>query len=82
MSPAELARRFRYHAPGPRRQRIHNDLRDQFLGIANNLDKALPGESREKSLMLTAIEEASFWAHAHVARNIPEADVPGGNFDG
>jgi hypothetical protein len=77
MDTAELARRFRYHAPGPRRQRIHNDLRDQFLGIAHNLNTALVGESREKSLVMTAIEEASFWAHAHVARNIEEDPTDG-----
>jgi hypothetical protein len=30
----------------------------------------LQGESREVSLFFTANEEASFWAHAHVARNM------------
>ena len=67
---AELLRRFKYHAPNVATRVIHEDLRAEAMAFARALNTNLPGESREKSLAFTAFEEAMFWAHAHVARNV------------
>lgn len=70
MTPEEIARRFVYHAPDDTTRDIHEDLRAEALSFASTVLNELPGESREKSLAMTAFEEAMFWAHAHVARNV------------
>jgi hypothetical protein len=67
---AELDRRFIHHVPNETRLPIHMAARHLFREFATEVNDLLPGESREKSLALTALEEASFWAHAHVARNV------------
>jgi hypothetical protein len=66
----ELTRRFKYHAPNEATKAIHNQLRDEALQFAAGVIEELPGASREKSLAMTKFEEAMFWAHAHVARNV------------
>jgi len=71
MTNEEIERRFKYHAPNDATRAIHDEVRDQTLAFAQWLDSNLPGESREKSLVFTAFEEAMFWAHAHIARNLP-----------
>lgn len=67
---AEIRRRFLYHAPNAETRQVHDDIRALTLNYAQALVDLIPGESREKSLMITALEESSFWAHAHVARNL------------
>lgn len=67
---AEIERRFRYRAPDDATRELHNELRDEAIQFAAHVLADLPGESREKSLALTAFEEATFWAHAHIARNV------------
>lgn len=70
----ELDRRFIYHAPDENTRELHNDMREaeqDYAGIINNLPG---GESREKSLALTALEECTFWVHAHIARNLHPKD--------
>ncbi len=70
MDEAEIRRRFEYHAPNAETRDLHDMLRVIEIERAKMLNDLLPGESREKSLMFTALEEAQFWAHAHVARNV------------
>lgn len=65
----EIERRFTHHVPTESRLPIHNEARRRFKEFADDLGGLLP-ESREKSLAFTALEEASFWAHAAVARNV------------
>lgn len=72
----DLARRFNYHPP--RDQDIANDhqaVRNQVSRVALDLQYRLP-ESREKSLAITKLEEAMFWANAAIARikNYEERD--------
>ncbi len=69
MERDELQRRFVYHPPNEETRLIHDTVRGLTLGYAAALDDILPGESREKALFFTALEEASFWAHADIARN-------------
>lgn len=48
----------------------HRDLRIMFLNFAEYLDEEAPN-SREKSLALTALEEASMWMHKAIAKTAP-----------
>lgn len=66
---AEIERRFLYHAPNENTRKLHDDVREVTLDYALFLLDALP-ESREKSLAFTALEEASYHAHAAIARNL------------
>lgn len=67
ITTVDIARRFTYHRPEGEKVDQHDDIRGVFLFWATELAERLP-EGREKSLALTALEEASFWAHAAIAR--------------
>lgn len=68
----EVARRFRhYPPPDEARTDAHVHVRSTIAAAAGDLADALP-EGREKSLAITALEEAMFWANASVARQIVE----------
>lgn len=64
---AEIKRRFTHHTPDEERAKDHDHVRRDFKEFATSLAEDLP-EGREKSLAFTALEEASFWAHAAVSR--------------
>ena len=63
----DIERRFTYHRPEGQKVDSHNDIRRSFKEWALALAESLPA-GREKSLAFTALEEASFWAHAAIAR--------------
>ena len=70
----EIENRFGFHkgtiegpnATAPR----HAKLRRQFVEFASMLDETLE-DSREKSLVFTALQEASMWAHFGIAKDAP-----------
>jgi hypothetical protein len=68
MSSPELFNRFKYHpateVTGPK----HEKVRDSCYNLAVVIDLVVP-DGREKSLAMTKIEEAMFWANAGIARN-------------
>jgi hypothetical protein len=66
----ELDRRFTYHAPDEVTRGFHDLWRTHERWYADHINDLPGGESREKSLALTALEEAAFWVHAHIARNL------------
>lgn len=72
MDEQDLQNRFTYHPPketGPRTQKMrYEEIRACTLGLALLLEKRCP-ESREKSLAITHLEEAVFWANASIARH-------------
>lgn len=68
ISDDELTHRFTYHAPGPVARTKHDGVRRLFRDLAVTLNSGLP-EGRSKSLAFTALEEASFHAHAAIARD-------------
>lgn len=68
ISDKEIERRFTYHAPSGEAKARHADLRVEAKGFAEALAALCPA-GREKSLAFTAFEEATFWAHAAIARD-------------
>ena len=84
LSPAqrELIHRFNYHAPpGQAVVRAHELVRNMCCAPATMAIVELP-DCRERSLMLTKLEEAMFWGNAAIARNHeafpdePDVDEP------
>ncbi len=73
MQTKEIARRFESHEHDVETSHKSEQARESFLNFVFDLDEQFGGgvlaTSRELSIMWTAIEEASFWAQAHIARN-------------
>jgi hypothetical protein len=64
----DLQNRIKYHRPDADGiERIAN-MRDWALGWSLGIRTQVP-EGREKSIALTKIEEALFWANAGIARD-------------
>lgn len=70
MDQAEIERRYTYHAPDEATRELHNDWRKHEKWYAEHINSIPGGDTREKALALTALEEATFWTHAHIARNL------------
>jgi hypothetical protein len=70
VSHADIEHRFTHHPPHVGRVNQHEIVRERVGSIAHFLDIRLP-DGREKSLAITKLEEAMFWANAAIAR---EAD--------
>lgn len=68
LSEEEISDRVRYHAPSPAGVKRHEALSGFFAELITEVDMIVP-KGREKSLSLTKLEEAKFWASAGVARN-------------
>lgn len=69
MSYDDIDNRFSYHPPTkPGTREAHEFVRAACRNLAETLVPILP-ESREKSLAITKLEEAMFWANASIARN-------------
>lgn len=67
MDNTDLENRFNYHAPDEVKKRAHERVRTYLLQMAQEFNISLP-EGREKSLAITKLEEAMFWANAAIAR--------------
>lgn len=64
----ELDNRFDYHKPDETKANQYERIRALLKGVAAEIDSTLP-EGREKSLVITKLEEAMFWAIAGIARS-------------
>jgi len=63
----ELDIRFTYHEPTAIQSDHYEEIRTKAKKLAALMVERCP-ESRERSLALTSIEEAVFWANAAIAR--------------
>lgn len=72
----EIDRRFGYHRATDETIEKHRHIRAMFIEVANSLNANLP-EGREKSLALTALQEAAMWSNASVACNLAPLDLNG-----
>jgi hypothetical protein len=72
MEQEELDRRFVYHPPGPKVREVHDDSRRREYEFATYINSLPGGDTREKNLAYTALEQCVFWIHAHIARNLTE----------
>lgn len=63
----EIETRFTYHAPTGNQPETYEILRSEAKDFAKTIDHLVP-ESREKSLAMTALENAVMWANAGIAR--------------
>lgn len=68
MEAKDLDNRFKYHEADPEKVEKMENLRKNFRELAELINELCP-DSREKSLSITNLEEAQFWANASIARN-------------
>jgi hypothetical protein len=68
MNYDDINNRFTYHAPKAGQPELYEQIREHAKRLALMLNALCP-ESREKSLAITHLEEAVFWANASIARN-------------
>jgi len=64
----ELENNFTYHSPKEGQPELYQRLREQAKHLAYTIKYNTP-KSRERSLAITKLEEAIFWANAGIARN-------------
>ena len=64
----DIVNRFTYHTPSSDGVDKHAALTNGFVMLAGQVVAICP-PGRERSLVLTKLEEAKFWASAAVARN-------------
>lgn len=69
MTYEELAKRFTHHPPDAARVKLHEAARSAISEAAFAITEGMQ-DSRELSLAVTKLEEALFWANAHIARNV------------
>lgn len=68
MEPSDIEHQFTYHVPTDKKRADHEKARKACQQAAERLNRLCP-EGREKSLAITKLEEAMFWANAAIARN-------------
>lgn len=72
MDTADIDNRFKFHpATTPEKQNLHSRIRAEMHDTALWVNEFLP-DGREKSLAITHLEEAMFWANAAAARQDPK----------
>lgn len=74
MNEARLNWDFGYHEPDEDRLAKHVATRDKCWELASYINQNVP-DCREKSLAITKIEEAMFWANAAIAREPRPGEV-------
>lgn len=63
-----IEKNFTYHAPKEGQPEKYTVIREEAKALAHLIDEQCPN-SREKSLAMTKLEEASMWANASIARS-------------
>lgn len=70
MDHEELHARFVYYPPDDEKRVKHESVRGRITEVAHSLNALIP-DGREKSIVMTKLEEAMFWANAALARQSP-----------
>lgn len=65
----KIEERFTYFAETREGAKRKSIATDKVIELAQDLDELVP-DGREKSIMLTKLEEAKMWAISAIARNI------------
>lgn len=74
MEHADLVHRFAFHpATDDEKRDAHTSARQACRQAADRINELCP-EGREKSLAITKLEEAMFWANAALARGVRSHD--------
>lgn len=60
MNDEEIERRYTYHAPDSATRELHDNFRTHERWYAKAINDIPGGDTREKSLAFTALEEMSF----------------------
>lgn len=69
MDDLELLNRFTYHPPKTSADvELYQEVRNRTFELVQFVNDVCP-DSREKSLSITHLEEAVFWANAAIARH-------------
>ena len=68
MDKADIENRFTFHPADAAKGILHSEIRNTLGTLAQIINVKVP-EGREKSLAITHLEEAMFWANAAIARN-------------
>lgn len=69
MQEGDLENRFMYHAPDEVKVQRHAAVRAQCYELACSLDVLCGDDGREKSLVMTHLEDVMMWANAAIARS-------------
>lgn len=64
----DLEKRFTYHASKNDQPKRYVEIRDEAKLFATTICDLCP-KSEERTVALTKLEEAMFWANASIARN-------------
>ncbi len=68
MTPEQIENLFTYHAPKDGQPERYQNIREHAKALAVVINDHCP-ESREKSLAITSLQQASMWANASIAIN-------------
>lgn len=74
MTPELIEHNFNYHKPDSAKVKRHEWVREEIKFLALGVNSRIP-ECREKSLAITKLEEAMFWANAAIARQKENSNV-------
>ena len=66
--PADIENNFTHHPPKPGQPEKYQAIRDKAKELAILIDQSCP-KSRERSIAMTELETAVFFANASIARN-------------
>ena len=70
MKQGDIDNRFAFHAaPDEEKRDAHTSIRMAMWRAAKEVEALHPHDCREKSLAMTALEEAMFWGNAALARH-------------
>lgn len=68
MDSKTIENNFKYHEADETQNMKYEDIRSAAKNLAYIINDICP-ESRERSLALTNLEQATMWANASIARN-------------